>query len=97
MKWQKSGSRRFIVAMGLAALGSSLVIAPCFAQSSETCRAYAEDYSNRYSADSILGQAILAGGRRAGASALAANRSRRLQRATLFENAYSRCMRGLWP
>ena len=97
MKWKKSGSRRLVVAIGLAALGSSLAIAPCFAQSSETCRAYAEDYSYRYSADSVWGQAFLTGRRRAGASAIAANRSRRLQRDALFENAYSRCMRGLWP
>ena len=91
-RWIKLG-----FAAGLATLGSSLVITTSFAQSSADCRAYAEDYSYRYSADSVWGEAFRVGGRRAGATAIAANRSRSLQRSTLFDRAYARCMRGLWP
>jgi hypothetical protein len=39
-----------LVAAGLATVGSVLVITTSFAQSSANCRAYAEDYSLRYSA-----------------------------------------------
>jgi hypothetical protein len=91
----RAGLRRLVVAAGLATLGSSvLVITSSFAQSSETCRAYAEDYSLRYSAPMWN---FNMGGRRAGVGALAAQRSRALQRSTLFDNAYARCMRGRWP
>ena|SRR6185437_7368524 len=90
-----SGWRKLIVAAGLATLGSSvLVITSSFAQSSANCRAYAEDYSLRYSAPRWN---FNIGGRRAGGSALAAHRSRALQRSTLFDNAFARCMRGRWP
>lgn len=42
--------RRLVVAAVLAMVGSLLVITTSSAQSSEGCRAYAEDYSYRYSA-----------------------------------------------
>jgi hypothetical protein len=91
-----AGWRKLVVAAGLATLGSVLVIATSFAQSSANCRAYAEDYSLRYSAPwATLNFNV--GGRRAGVGALAANRSRALQQSTLFDNAYARCMRGRWP
>src|ERR1700730_16380594 len=87
--------RKLAVTACLAMLGS-LVITISFAQSSANCRAYAEDYSLRYSAPwSTLNFNV--GGLRAAASALAANRSRALQQSTLFDNAYARCMRGRWP
>jgi hypothetical protein len=90
-----SGWRKLVVAVGLATLGSSvLAITSSFAQPSANCRAYAEDYSLRYSEPRWN---FNIGGRRAGASALAAHRSRALQRSTLFDNAYARCMRGRWP
>jgi hypothetical protein len=90
-----AGWRKLVVAAVLATLGSALVITTSFAQSAN-CRAYAEDYSLRYSAPwARLNFNI--GGRRAGVSALAANRSRALQQSTLFDNAYARCMRGRWP
>jgi hypothetical protein len=91
-----AGLRKLVVAAGLATLGSVLVFTISFAQSSANCRAYAEDYSVRYSAPwARLNFNI--GGRRAGVSALAANRSRAIQQSTLFDNAYARCMRGRWP
>jgi hypothetical protein len=86
--------RKLVVTAGLSTLGSVLVITTSFAQSSVNCRAYAEDYSLRYSSPwSTLNFNV--GGRRAAASALAANRSR--AQSTLFGNAYARCMRGRWP
>jgi hypothetical protein len=86
--------RKLVVTACLAMLGSMLVITISFAQSSANCRAYAEDYSLRYSAPwSTLNFNV--GGRRAAASALAANRPR--AQSTLFRNAYARCMRGRWP
>jgi hypothetical protein len=86
--------RKLVVAACLAMLGSMLVITISFAQSSANCRAYAEDYSLRYSSPSSTLN-FNVGGRRAAASALAANRSR--AQSTLFGNAYARCMRGRWP
>ena len=91
-----AGWRRLVVAAGLATLGSVLVVTTSFAQSSANCRAYAKDYSTRYSAPWATSNFNI-GRRRAGASAVAAHRSRALQRSTLFDNAYSRCMRGRWP
>ena len=89
-----AGWRTLVVAACLAMLGSMLVITTSFAPSSANCRAYAEDYSLRYSSLwSTLNFNV--GGRRAAASALAANRSR--AQSTLFGNAYARCMRGRWP
>ena len=91
-----AGWIRLVVVAGFAILGSVLVVTASFAQSSANCRAYAKDYSTRYSAPWATSNFNI-GRRRAGASALAANRSRALQRSTLFDNAYSRCMRGRWP
>jgi hypothetical protein len=91
-----AGWRKLVVAAGLAMLESMLVITTSFAQSSVNCRAYAEDYSLRYSS-SWATLNFNVGGRRAGVSALAANRSRAVQQSTLFDNAYARCMRGRWP
>ena len=89
-----TGWRKLVVAVGLATLGSSaLAITTSFAQSSAGCRAYAEDYSLRYSTPWWFN----IGGRRVGATALAAHRNRALQQSTLFDNAYARCMRGRWP
>jgi hypothetical protein len=89
-----AGWRKLVVATGLATLGSVLVITTSFAQPSENCRAYAEDYSLRYSAPRW---SVNAGGRRAGVSALAAHKSRARHQSTLFDSAYARCMRGRWP
>jgi hypothetical protein len=97
MKHQNSGWRKLLVAAGLATFGSALVMAPSFAESSAGCRAYAEDYSLRYSAGSVWDDVFRVGGRRVAVSAMAADRSRRLQKSTLFDNAYARCMRGQWP
>jgi hypothetical protein len=91
-----TGWRKLVVAAGLATLGSVLVITTSSAQSSADCRAYAEDYSLRYSAPWATSNFNI-GGRRAGVSALAAHRSRALQQSTLFDNAYARCMRGRFP
>ena len=44
--------RMLFVAAGLTTLGSVLVVTTSFAQSSTGCRAYAEDYAERYSAGS---------------------------------------------
>jgi hypothetical protein len=96
MKHQNSGLRKLVAAVALATLESLLVITTSFAQSSENCRAYAEDYSLRYSSPWATSNFNI-GGRRAGATALAANRSRAVQQSTLFSSAYARCMRGLWP
>jgi hypothetical protein len=89
--------RRLVVAAVLAIVGSLLVATNSSAQSSEGCRAYAEDYSYRYSADSIWADVFRIRGRRATVNAVAADRSRRLKRSTLFDNAYARCMRDRWP
>ena len=96
MTHQNSWLRNFVATAALATLGSLFVITTSFAQSSENCRAYAEDYSVRYS--SLWATSYFnIGGRRAGATALAANRSRAVQQSTLFNNAYARCMHGQWP
>ena len=97
MKRQNWQWRRFIVATGLATLGSVLAITASFADTSANCRAYAEDYSLRYSAGSIWDDIFRVGGRRAAVSAMAADRSRRVQKSKLFDNAYARCMQGKWP
>ena len=98
MKHENLGWRRLLVAAVFATLGSTLAITSSLAQSSENCRAYAEDYSYRYSVDSVWGDVFrVAGGRRAGVNAIAAKRARGLQRSALFDNAYARCMRGRWP
>jgi hypothetical protein len=89
--------RRLVVAAVLTTVGSLLVVTTSFAQSPEGCRAYAEDYSYRYSADSLWGDVFRIRGRRATVNAVAADRSRRLKRSTLFDAAYARCMRGRWP
>ena len=89
--------RRLVIAAVLAMVGSLLAITTSSAQSSEGCRAYAEDYSYRYSADSMWAGVFGIRQRRAAVHAVAADRSRRLKRSTLFDNAYARCMRDLWP
>jgi hypothetical protein len=87
--------QKLAVAAALGMLGSESVITAVSAQSSANCRAYAEDYSLRYSMHARSNFRI--GGRRAGVSTLAAHRSRAAQRSTLFDNAYARCKRGRWP
>ena len=89
--------RRLVVAAVLTMVGFLFVITTSSAQSSEGCRAYAEDYSYRYSADNIWADVFRVRGRRPTVNAVAADRSRRLKRSTLFDNAYARCMRDLWP
>src|SRR6185312_15252507 len=80
---------------------------------SDSCREYARDYSMRYSRDGFmggvvrgaLGGAVIGGiagggrgaGRGAGAGALLGGATRGIQSSTLFDRAYSRCMRGRWP
>lgn len=80
---------------------------------SQFCRDYARDYSMRYSRGGImggvvsgaLGGAVIGGivnggrgaGRGAGAGAILGGASRGIQSSTLFDRAYSRCMRGRWP
>ena len=54
--------RRLVVAAVLAMVGSLLVITTSSAQSSEGCRAYAEDYSHRYSAEVAYGPMFSASG-----------------------------------
>jgi hypothetical protein len=63
--------REWGTAAGLATLVSSLAITSSFAESLEKCRAYADDYSNRYSTPWAT-STFNVGGRRAGATALAA-------------------------
>lgn len=93
-----AGPRKLLIATVLVTFGSALTISTSFAQSSANCRAYAEDYSLRYSDGSAWGNAFrIPGGRRGAVNAMAAERSRRLQKSTLFDNAYARCMRGRWP
>jgi len=89
--------RRFIVATGLATLGSVLAITASFADTSANCRAYAEDYSARYSAGSIWDDVFRVRGRPSSGRAMAADRSRRLQKSTLFNKAYAHCMHDRWP
>ena len=89
--------RALFFAAGLALPGTLSMITAAFAQSSASCRAYAEDYAERYSAGSAWGDAFGIGGRRGAASAMAADRRRRLQKSTLLNNAYARCMHDRWP
>lgn len=96
MTHQNNGWRKLFVAAGLATLGSALAITASFADTSANCRAYAEDYSVRYSAGSIWDDVFRVRGRPSG-GAMAADRSRRLQKSTLFNKAYAHCMRDLWP
>jgi hypothetical protein len=86
----------WIVATGLATLGSVLAITTSFADTSANCRAYADDYSVRYSAGSIWDDVFRVRGRPSG-HAMAADRSRRLQRSRLFNKAYAHCMSDRWP
>jgi uncharacterized protein YcfJ len=80
---------------------------------SHFCREYARDYSLRYSRGGAmggvvrgaLGGAVIGGivnggrgaGRGAGAGALIGGASRGIQSSTLFDRAYSHCMRNRWP
>ncbi|SHM69765.1 hypothetical protein SAMN05444321_7281 [Bradyrhizobium lablabi] len=48
--------RGLFVATAFATLGSMLVATTSYAQSSRGCRAYAEDYAERYSAGSAWGE-----------------------------------------
>lgn len=80
---------------------------------SSYCRAYANDYSLRYSAGGAMGGvvrgaaggalvgSIAGGGRGARRGALAGATvggvSRRIQRSSLYEHAYARCMHRRWP
>jgi hypothetical protein len=89
--------RMLFVATALATLGSVLVATTSFAQLSTGCRAYAEDYAERYSAGSAFGDAFRVGGRPSAASAMAASTARRLRKSTLINNAYTRCMQNRWP
>jgi len=88
--------RNLAVAGGIATLGSVLAITPSFAQSSANCRAYAEDYSLRYSAGSVWDDVFRVRGRPT-ASAMVADKSQRLQRSALFNKAYAHCMHDQWP
>src|ERR1700733_551284 len=63
--------RTLFFAAGLAMPGSLSMITTSFAQSSASCRAYAEDYAERYSAGSAWGNAFRVGGRRSAASSRA--------------------------
>jgi len=89
--------RTLFFAAGLAMPGSLSMITTSFAQSSAGCRVYAEDYAERYSANSAWGNAFRVGGRRSAATAMAADRRHRLRKSTLLENAYTRCMHDRWP
>jgi hypothetical protein len=88
--------KKLFVATGLATLGSVLAITTSFADTSASCRAYAEDYSVRYSSGSIWDDVFRVRGRPSG-SAMAADMSRRLQKSRLFNKAYAHCMRDRWP
>jgi hypothetical protein len=92
-----AGWRTLVFAAGLAMPGSLSMITTSFAQSSASCRAYAEDYAERYSAGSAWANAFRVGGRRSAARAMAADRRHRLRKSTLLENAYTRCMHDRWP
>lgn len=76
-----------------ATLGSMLVATISYAQSSTGCRAYAEDYAERYSAGSAWGDTIRIRGRPTASNVLA----RRLRKSTVINNAYARCMQDRWP
>jgi hypothetical protein len=89
--------RTLFFAAGLALPVTLPITTTAVAQSSANCRAYAEDYAERYSAGSAWGEAFRIGGRRSAANAMVADRRRRLQRATVIDNAYTRCMRDRWP
>lgn len=89
--------RTLCFAAGLAMPGSLSIITTSFAQSSASCRAYAEDYAERYSAGSAWRDAFRIRGRRSAARAMATDRRRRLRKSTLLENAYTRCMHDRWP
>ena len=89
--------RTLFFAAGLALSVTLPITTTAVAQSSANCRAYAEDYAERYSAGSAWGEASRIGGRRSAANAMVADRRRRLQRATVIDNAYTRCMRDRWP
>jgi hypothetical protein len=88
--------RTLFFAAGLAMPGSLSMITTSFAQSSASCRAYAGDYAQRYSAGSAWDHFRI-GGRRGAARAMDAERRRRLEKSTVLENAYARCMRDRWP
>ena len=88
--------KKVFVASGLATLGSVLAITTSLADTSANCHAYAEDYSVRYSAGSIWDNVFRVRGRPSG-SAMAADRSRRLQKSALFNRAYAHCMQDRWP
>jgi hypothetical protein len=90
------GWRKSFVAAGLATIGSLLAITTSFANTPANCRAYAEDYSLRYSVGSVWDDVFRVRGRPSG-SAMVADRSRRLQKSTLFNKAYAHCMHDQWP
>jgi hypothetical protein len=90
-------SRTLLFAVGLTSSGSLSMITTAFAQTSASCHAYAEDYAERYSAGSAWGDAFRMGGRPSAGRVLAADRRRRLQRSTILDNAYVRCMHDRWP
>jgi hypothetical protein len=96
MKRQNWARRKLLVATGLATLGYVLAITTSFAGTSANCRAYAEDYSVRYSAGSVWDDVFRVRGRPS-ASAMVVDRSQRLQRSTLFDKAYAHCMHDRWP
>jgi len=87
------------VAIVFAMLGSMLVATISYAQSSTGCRAYAEDYAERYSAGSAWGDAfrIRGRGRPPASNVLATNAARQLRKSTVINNAYARCMQDRWP
>jgi hypothetical protein len=91
MKHRNRLWKKVFVASDLATLGSVLAITTSLADTSANCRAYAEDYSVRYSAGGIWDNVFRVRGRRSG-SAMAADRSRRLQRSALFDRACAHCM-----
>jgi len=88
--------KKLFVASGLGVLGSVLAITTSIADASANCRTYAEDYSARYSAGSIWDDVFRVRGRPS-RSAMAADRSRRLQKSALFNRAYAHCMQDRWP
>jgi hypothetical protein len=89
--------RMLVVATALTTLGSVLAVTTSFAQTSTGCRAYAQDYAERYSAGSMLGDTFRVRGRPSAAGAMAASTERRLRKSTLINNAYARCMQNRWP
>jgi hypothetical protein len=96
MKRRTSLWKKVVAAFGLATLGSVPAVTTSLADNSANCRAYAEDYSVRYSAGSIWDDVFRVRGRPSG-SAMAADRSRRLQKSALFNKAYAHCMQDRWP